>query len=82
MDCQMPVMDGLQATAEIRKRETDGAHTPIIGVTAAAFQEDRDRCLEAGMDDFLAKPVSLDQLREMLRKWVVQPPVSEPVAKS
>ncbi|MEP7364279.1 MAG: ATP-binding protein [Acidobacteriota bacterium] len=80
MDCQMPVMDGLQATAEIRLRER-GSHTPIIGVTAAAFQEDRARCIEAGMDDFLAKPVSLEQLREMLRKWVVQPPVGEPVAK-
>jgi len=80
MDCQMPVMDGLQATLEIRRRE-GGSHTPIIGVTAAAFQEDRERCIEAGMDDFLAKPVSLDQLREMLRKWVVQPPVGEAVAK-
>ena len=80
MDCQMPVMDGLQATTEIRLRER-GAHTPIIGVTAAAFQEDRDRCIEAGMDDFLAKPVSLDQLREMLRKWVAQPSVGEPVVK-
>ncbi|HZO52332.1 MAG TPA: ATP-binding protein [Bryobacteraceae bacterium] len=80
MDCQMPVMDGLQATLEIRRRE-GSSHTPIIGVTAAAFQEDRERCMEAGMDDFLAKPVSLDQLREMLRKWVVQPPVGEAVAR-
>ncbi|MBN8730823.1 MAG: response regulator [Acidobacteria bacterium] len=69
MDCQMPVMDGLQATVEIRKRQ-NGARTPIIGVTAAAFQEDRDRCLAAGMDDFLAKPVTLDQLSQTLDKWV------------
>lgn len=68
MDCQMPVMDGLQATREIRQRET-GVRTPIIGVTAAAFQEDRDRCFAAGMDDFLAKPVTLDQLRDALGRW-------------
>ena len=81
MDCQMPVMDGLEATSQIRQRER-GSRTPIIGVTAAAFQEDRDRCFEAGMDDFLAKPVSLDQLREMLRKWVVRPSLSETVGKT
>jgi len=78
MDCQMPVMDGLQATAAIRLHE-QGGRTPIIGVTAAAFQEDRERCLQAGMDDFLAKPVSLDQLREMLAKWAVRPPVAETI---
>lgn len=77
MDCQMPVMDGLQATTEIRKRE-NGARTPIIGVTAAAFQEDRDRCFAAGMDDFLAKPVTLDQLSQMLDKWVKRPPSPGP----
>ncbi|MBK7930033.1 MAG: response regulator [Bryobacterales bacterium] len=73
MDCQMPVMDGLQATTEIRKRQ-NGARIPIIGVTAAAFQEDRDRCFAAGMDDFLPKPVTLDQLSQVLDKWVKRAP--------
>lgn len=69
MDCQMPVMDGWQATAAIRQREK-ASRTPVIGVTAAAFQDDREQCFAAGMDDFLPKPVSLDQLREMIGKWV------------
>ncbi|MBK7929245.1 MAG: response regulator [Bryobacterales bacterium] len=76
MDCQMPVMDGLQATVEIRKRQ-NGARIPIIGVTAAAFQEDRDRCFAAGMDDFLAKPVTLDQLSQVLDKWVKRAPTPD-----
>lgn len=72
MDCQMPVMDGWQATMAIRKRET-ALRTPVIGVTAAAFQDDREQCFASGMDDFLPKPVSLDQLREMIAKWVRRP---------
>jgi CheY-like chemotaxis protein len=68
MDCQMPVMDGFHAAEEIRKRERDG-RTPIIGVTAAAFPEDRERCLRSGMDGFLPKPVSLDDLRAALVRW-------------
>jgi len=66
MDCQMPVMDGLQATTEIRRREGPERSTYIIAVTANATQEDRQRCLEVGMDDFLAKPIELESLRTAL----------------
>ena len=70
MDCQMPELDGLQATAEIRRRQTAGRHTPVIAMTANAMQEDRERCLAAGMDDYLPKPVTRDQLETVLRRWV------------
>ena len=68
MDCQMPVMDGYRATAEIRGGEA-GEHTPIIGLTANAFAEDRQRCLDAGMDDYLAKPTSVADLVGKLARW-------------
>ncbi len=72
MDCQMPEMDGFQATREIRVREHSGLalRTPIIAVTANALVGDSDRCLQAGMDAYLPKPYSLDQLRTMITPWL------------
>ncbi|MGE0431009.1 MAG: response regulator [Planctomycetota bacterium] len=69
MDVQMPAMDGFEATAEIRRKEAergDGTHTPILGLTAFAMKSDRARCLEAGMDDYIAKPVRPPDLMEKL----------------
>lgn len=70
MDMSMPEMDGAQATAAIRDiQKRNGSHTPIIGVTAHALREDRQRCLDAGMDDYLPKPVKQDALLEVLERW-------------
>ena len=68
MDVQMPVMDGLTATKLIRASEPSGARTPIVALTANAMVGELERCLAAGMDDFLTKPVLIDRLREMLKK--------------
>jgi PAS domain S-box-containing protein len=74
MDVQMPGLDGLAATRQIRLRElTQGGHVPIIAMTARAMEGDRDRCLEAGMDDYLAKPVDSQQLRETLARYLPDP---------
>jgi PAS domain S-box-containing protein len=70
MDCQMPVLDGLRATAWIRQREGQARRTPIIALTADTLSEDRQRCFAAGMDDFLSKPVTLAVLRGALTRWV------------
>jgi signal transduction histidine kinase/CheY-like chemotaxis protein len=66
MDVQMPEMNGLQATTQIRREEAIGAHVPIVAMTASAMSEERDRCLAAGMDDFISKPVSYKVIEQMI----------------
>lgn len=69
MDCQMPVLDGYEATQRLREREGESKHTIIIGLTAHATPEDRQKCLDAGMDDYLSKPIVEEDLIALLRQW-------------
>ena len=70
MDCQMPVMDGFTATAELRRREAAGAHIPVIALTADVTSGGRDACLAAGMDDFVGKPFTRASLHAVLARWL------------
>ncbi len=81
MDCQMPELDGFRATDRIRSWEQqNGSRTPVVALTANAVQGDRERCLEAGMDDYLAKPFTKSQLQSILGRWVASDQAVEPEA--
>lgn len=75
MDCMMPILDGLEATQLLRQDMLDGIipNTPIVALTANASKEDRERCLKAGMDDYLSKPFFGDDLSEMITRWALSP---------
>jgi signal transduction histidine kinase/CheY-like chemotaxis protein len=77
MDCQMPEMDGYAAAAEIRRLEPPGRHIPIVALTANAIRGDDTRCFEAGMDDYLAKPMRIHALAEILARWIRAPVEAE-----
>jgi signal transduction histidine kinase/DNA-binding response OmpR family regulator len=90
MDCQMPVMDGFEATRAIRDAEPAGRHVPIVAMTANVMQGDRERCLAAGMDDYVSKPIDPETMHETIRRWLpgvqgndaVPPPASDVPAEA
>jgi PAS domain S-box-containing protein len=80
MDCQMPVMDGYEAAREIRRSEKPGTRVAIVATTAHAMQGDLEKCLAAGMDDYVGKPVRREVLEPALKKWAPQTPTPAPKA--
>jgi CheY-like chemotaxis protein len=74
MDCQMPEMDGYEATREIRSREISPKHIPVIALTANAMLGDRQKCFDAGMDAFISKPIQVEALTAILEQFLVKTP--------
>jgi CheY-like chemotaxis protein len=70
MDCQMPELDGYEATRQVRRGEAGSANVPIVAMTANAMHGDKERCLESGMDDYIAKPVRQKELVEVIERWL------------
>jgi CheY-like chemotaxis protein len=81
MDCQMPVMDGYTASGKIRELQGDASKLPIVAMTANAMRGDREKCIEAGMDDYLSKPVQAEAIRDAIVRWTVEEP-QEPSTES
>jgi PAS domain S-box-containing protein len=77
MDCLMPVLDGYQTTRKLREREGKNSHTIIVAMTANAMKEDKEKCLQAGMDDYISKPVSFEVLETVLNSWLPTQGVQE-----
>lgn len=75
MDCQMPIMDGYEATKEIRKIEGGVSHTPIIAMTANVMNIDREKCYKAGMDDYISKPINTNELLSLIKKYISLKPI-------
>ena len=69
MDCQMPIMNGFEATRQIRRNAAAGPHIPIIAMTAKVTSGDREQCLTAGMDDYVTKPVKFSELTATIERW-------------
>ena len=72
MDCQMPEMDGYEASRQIRAGQGGNRNIPIIAMTANAMKGDREKCLDAGMNDYLAKPIRAGTLADVLAKWLIR----------
>ncbi len=70
MDMEMPILDGLAATRQIRSQDDYGRQVPIIAMTANAMKEDERRCVEAGMDDYISKPIAPDRFDQLVRRWL------------
>jgi CheY-like chemotaxis protein len=79
MDCQMPELDGFEATRRIRRLAGSRANVPIVALTANAMQGDRERCLEVGMNDYVTKPVDVGRLSAVMSRWVQAAQTTAPV---
>jgi len=80
MDINMPEIDGFTATRSIRDMKSDKRLTPVIALTADAMEEDREKCLEAGMNGFISKPFRMEEIEEVLRQYVIAPQQAIPRA--